>query len=147
MSLSLFQVHEKEIEGQAQSRLLKLLGVTGSTLNSEPQIFCSTAPVDECQGLLHPPPWNALVLMPTGILFFSLILLGVKSSLTVSPGRLFCWQRRTQLSTDENCPHIFFPICCCICVFWGSSLLRRVTSRNCVSEPYHALKLTYSLMF
>lgn len=70
MSLSLFQVHEKEVKGQAQSCLLKLLGVTGKTLNSEPQIFCSTASVGERQDLLHPPPWNAPVLMPTGILFF-----------------------------------------------------------------------------
>lgn len=70
MCHSLFQVHEKEVKGQAQSCLLKLLGVTGKTLNSEPQMFCSTAPVGERQGLLHPPPGNALVLMPIGILFF-----------------------------------------------------------------------------
>lgn len=59
MSLSLFQVHEKEVKGQAQSCLLKLLGVAGKTLNSEPQIFCSTAPVGERQGLLHPPPGSS----------------------------------------------------------------------------------------
>lgn len=70
VSLSLFQVHEKEVKGQAQSCLLKLSGATGKALNSEPQIFCSTAPVGERQDLLHPPPGNALVLMPTGILFF-----------------------------------------------------------------------------
>lgn len=87
--------------------------------------------MSEPPGPLHPPFHNSQVPLPTSVLFFKLTLLGINSSLIVSPGLLFCWQGGAQWSTDGNITLLFwFPYAAADGIFWCSSLPQRATSRN-----------------
>lgn len=89
---------------------------------------------------LHPPLHNAQVPLPTSVLFFKLTLLGINSSLIVSPGLLFCWQGGAQRSADGNNTLVLVSICCCRWRF----LMFFTPTESYIQKPFN---VSYSVLW